>query len=459
MATYSVYAAHIQSMDTSIYSLLAGDLSQNLDRFIDLLAERTMAELPELTDDAERYAFARSGARSLMTDFIAVLELGALDARYHAPAAAIALAQRFARDGVPIAVMLRAYRLGQELVFERAVHASERISPDQDRAQAIAELGALSFRYMDGVMSDVSLHYDAEREKAFRGRDARRQALVRELLSGVAVDSQEAERVLGYRVDGTHQAIVAWGAVRGGEGGGRSGESRPGDELSGDGPSANRPSANRPAGVRPPTVNTEQLTTATTRIAAEIGEGRALTIADTSGSVTVWIKPAPGVSDPAKLALVAEDLRKQSIQIAIGEPGRGLRGLATTKRQADLARAVAELRPDRTITMYKDVALATVLLRDEDVARSFASEQLGRLSHGTRAAAVLRETLAAYYAAGQDQSRVARALGVHRNTVANRLRRAEELLEHRVDERVRETEAALAIADALPTDRARQGAD
>lgn len=409
-------------MQTSIYNLLADDLTRNLDRFIDLLAERMLAELPEITGDAERYAFARTGARSLMTDFIAVLELGAVDAKYHAPAAAIALAQRFARDGVPIAVMLRAYRLGQELVFDRAVHASGRIPQDEERAQAIAALGALSFRYMDGVMSDVSLHYDAEREQAFRGRDARRLALVRDLLSGATVEPQQAERVLGYRVDGMHQAIVAWSTDRGGA-------------LSGEGPSG---------------AGDDQLTSAATQLAAAIGEGRALTIGDPAGDVTVWIKPASGDGDSDTLTGVENDLRRQSIQAAIGEPGRGLRGLATTKRQADLARSIAELHPGHTITHYRDVALATVLLRDEDVARTFAGEQLGRVAHTTRAASVLRETLAAYYATGQDQSRAARALNVHRNTVANRLRRAEELLGHRVDERVRETEAALVVVDALP---------
>lgn len=399
-------------MQSSIYSLLADDLTQNLDRFINLLADRTIAELPELSDDAERYAFARTGARSLLTDFIAALELGVVDAQFHAPAAAIALAQRFARDGVPIAVMLRAYRLGQELVFERAARLAEQIPEVDQRSGAIAALGALSFRYMDGVMSDVSEHYDAERERAFRGRDARRVALVRDLLAGMAVDPSEAERVLGYRVDGDHQAVVAWGT-------GAVGAS-------------------------------EALAAAALDVAAAIGEGRSLTVGDPSGDVTVWIKPAPGHA--SRVEREAAKLRGVAIQVAIGEPGRGLRGLAATKRQADLARGVAELRPENLITRYADVALATVLLRDDDVARSFAAEELGRLARDTRAAAVLRVTLAVYYAAGQDQSRTARELKLHRNTIANRLRRAEELLGHATDQRVRETEAALVIAAALPTE-------
>ncbi len=108
-----------------------------------------------------------------------------------------------------------------------------------------------------------------------------------------------------------------------------------------------------------------------------------------------------------------------------------------------------------TLVQYADVALATVLLRERDVARSFAQEELGRLAHGTRDAAQLRATLAAFYGASQDQSRTARELGLRRNMIANRLRRAEEFLGHGIGERVRETEAELVITDALPDDRPR----
>lgn len=403
-------------MASPIYSLLADELTRNLDDFIAALAERIAADVPELTDDAERYAFARSGARSLMTDFVSALELGAVDAKFHAPAAAIALAQRFAHDDVPLGVMLRAYRLGQELVFERAAGLAEKIPEVDRRSKAVAELGAFSFRYIDGVMADVSMHYDAEREQSFRGRDARRLALVRELVAGTVIDAAEAERVLDYRVDGEHVAIVAWSSGR--------------------------------------TDTDDALAATALELADLIGDGRTLVVGDTLDAVTVWVKPSKG--EMPSLDTVTESLRKREIQAAIGRTGQGLRGLSTTKRQADLARAVAELHPERSITRYADVALAAVLLRDHDAARAFAADELGRLARDTKAAAVLRSTLAAFYADGQDQSRTARELGLHRNTVANRLRRAEELLGHPVDERVREIEAALVIVDSLPTDRGRR---
>jgi DNA-binding PucR family transcriptional regulator len=50
-------------------------------------------------------------------------------------------------------------------------------------------------------------------------------------------------------------------------------------------------------------------------------------------------------------------------------------------------------------------------------------------------------------AKGHDQSRTADALGLHRNTVVKRLRRAEATLGRPITERPRELEAALVIAE------------
>lgn len=388
-------------MSPEIYNLLADDLTQNLDRFIDRVAERTETELPQLLDDAERTAFARAGARALMTDFIATLEMGVIDAEFHAPAAAVAVAQRFARDGVPIDVVLRAYRLGQELVFDRGAKVAETIPEVERRSRAVAEIGALSFRYMDGVMSDISHAYDAERERALRGRDTRRLALVRDLLAGETVDAAEAERVLDRRVDSMHQAIVAW------------------CDEGGDAAAAAREAATL------------------------LGDGRPLVVSDGGRDATAWFTPARDADGLEDL------LDTTGARAALGEPSRGLRGFAATKRQADLARSVAELQSDSRITRYADVALAALLLRDEDAARAFADEELGPLARDDRVASSLRDSLTAFYASGQDRSRTALRLGVHRNTVANRLSRAEQLLGHPIEQRAREVEAALVIVQRL----------
>jgi DNA-binding PucR family transcriptional regulator len=104
------------------------------------------------------------------------------------------------------------------------------------------------------------------------------------------------------------------------------------------------------------------------------------------------------------------------------------------------------------VIFYDTAALAAVLLRDRDAAREFAAEELGELAADTRAAHELRDTLATLFASQYDQSRTADLLGVHRNTIAKRLRRAEAILEHPITSRPRELEAALLIAATLSPD-------
>jgi DNA-binding PucR family transcriptional regulator len=140
------------------------------------------------------------------------------------------------------------------------------------------------------------------------------------------------------------------------------------------------------------------------------------------------------------------------MRAAIGRPASGVEGFVSTKRQADLARSVAAGHDGPVVTFYDDVALAAVLLRDRDTALAFSLEELGGLAVRTRAAAELRRTMSAFFAHGHDQSRTADVLGVHRNTVAKRLRRAEAMLGRPLMARPRELEAALLIAEVVMPD-------
>ncbi|HEX6388234.1 MAG TPA: helix-turn-helix domain-containing protein, partial [Solirubrobacteraceae bacterium] len=235
---------------------------------------------------------------------------------------------------------------------------------------------------------------------------AQRASTVQALLSGRSVDVAAAERILGHRLDGAHLAIVVWSQA---------------GELAG-----------------------EEIAAGARDLVRAVGSGRPLVVTDTPGEATIWTTPAD-----APPAGELEATLRAGLRAALGRPGAGVAGFAASKRQADLARAVAALRAGPAITRYDDVALAAVLLRDRDAARAFARDELGELAAQTAAAAQLRATLSAYFAAGYDQSRTASALGVHRNTVAKRLRRAEATLGRAVTARPRELEAALVIAEAL----------
>lgn len=393
-------------MPARLETRLADELDERTFAYAELVLDRIAAELPELLADERSRALARTGSQALLREFGTALrhELGAIT--YHAPAAALAFSRHLARAGVSLASILRSYRLGQEVLFARAAElASEEGASEGDAVTALARIGTVSFRFVDGAMTDVAHEYETQRELFIRGTLAQRASTLQALLSGRAVDIDAAERTLGRRFDGAHVAVVAWSA-----------------DTSADG---------------------EAIAGAARELVRAIGHGRPLIVADAPGAATIWTTPGPVQrSDHAGLL-------PPGTYAAIGRPGTGVAGFVATKRQADLARLVAGARTGAAVTFYDDAALTAVLLRDRDAARAFAAEELGELAVDTRAARELRETLTALFANQYDQSRTADALCVHRNTVAKRLRRAEAILGRPITSRPRELGAALLIAETL----------
>jgi DNA-binding PucR family transcriptional regulator len=395
-------------MAASLETRLADELQQNTVAYAELVLDRIEAEVPELLADERRRDLARSGSQALLREFGTALrhELGSI--HYHAPTAALAFGRHLARDGVSLAAILRSYRLGQEVLFARAAELALEGSSADESVRALARIGALSFRFSDGAMSDVAHEYETQRELFIRGTLAQRASILQALLAGRTIDLAAAERTLGHRLDGSHLAIVAWSTD--------------------------------------PALEGEAIATAARDLVRAVGQGRPLVVTDTAGEATIWTTPAATPAGPDLAALLPSGIRA-----AIGRPAAGVDGFVATKRQADRARSVAAGHDARALTFYDDVALAAVLLRDRDAARHFAAEELGELAAQTRAVAELRETLSAFFASGHDQSRTADALGVHRNTVAKRLRRAEATLGRPLTSRPRELEAALLIAEVLTT--------
>nr|WP_239521334.1 helix-turn-helix domain-containing protein [Blastococcus saxobsidens] len=98
-----------------------------------------------------------------------------------------------------------------------------------------------------------------------------------------------------------------------------------------------------------------------------------------------------------------------------------------THRQAWQAYRVARIK-GQPITWYRKVALEALVLRDLPAVRSFVRQELGPLYGTAERAVVLRETLRAYFASGQNAASAAAVIGVHERTVAYRLRSVEKWL-------------------------------
>jgi DNA-binding PucR family transcriptional regulator len=144
-----------------------------------------------------------------------------------------------------------------------------------------------------------------------------------------------------------------------------------------------------------------------------------------------------------------EPATNRSINVALGRVGEGIGGFKRSHEEALLARRVNQLRkegPQPTCVRFSDVALEVMLTHSREEARRFVAQQLGDLAAEDTSVARLRETLRVFLEEnGSFQSAAAR-LGVHKNTVAYRVRRAEELLGYRIRERQLELQTALRLA-------------
>jgi DNA-binding PucR family transcriptional regulator len=98
---------------------------------------------------------------------------------------------------------------------------------------------------------------------------------------------------------------------------------------------------------------------------------------------------------------------------------------------------------------YERVELVSLLANDFPRAKAFVAARLGPLAAPTEPAARLRETVLAFLAANGSGTRAAKELFVHHNTVAYRVKRAEELLGRSVTDEPSELTCALTLAAVL----------
>jgi DNA-binding PucR family transcriptional regulator len=132
---------------------------------------------------------------------------------------------------------------------------------------------------------------------------------------------------------------------------------------------------------------------------------------------------------------------------ACGSPAVGVVGFRRGHHEALNARRIAGLTRRRpgTVTRYDNVALAALVSTDVELAREFVVSELGQLSADDDRAVRLAATLRVYLEENLSPRRTARRLGVHENTITNRIRAAQEQLPHPIERRTSELEVALRI--------------
>jgi hypothetical protein len=131
------------------------------------------------------------------------------------------------------------------------------------------------------------------------------------------------------------------------------------------------------------------------------------------------------------------------IRVAFGLEGFGEPGFRSTNHQALRAQWVASKEP--AVIHYDDVAVEALATEAEYDARAFVAQELRGIDDASPLSVRLRETLTAYFDAELNAASAGAALGVHHQTVKNRLRAIEDRIGHPLGARHLELAVALRL--------------
>ena len=388
------------------------------------LAERAItrmqAEMPVLFPDPqsvkENIVSTEAGIRQLAD----IIDVAGDPRAVELPAPTLAIARAGVQRQIPLASLMRFYRVAQELLWQWMWERITAVAPDQtQQATALRLATGFMFGYVDAALNRAEQAYEVEREIWLRDTAAARTGAIDDILTQRERDQQRASKRLRYDVNRHHVGAIAWV-----------------DSVTGD----------RDA--------QRSLTEALTVLAREMG-GES-TLIHPAGSLVAfgWLSRQ---SDFAAIDFGAGTTARRpklpdGVQVSIGEPGHGLEGFRRSHIQAANARRVASLVGEHAapLTRYRDVAVAALASCDAEHAASFVQRVLGPLAADDEATYRVATTLSVYLQENRSRARAARRLTVHPNTISYRVDQAQMILGRSIDTDSLDLAVALVLLPTLP---------
>jgi len=319
----------------------------------------------------------------------------------------LGIAREAFRRGIEQAVYTT-YHAGQNAVWAYWMRTAFALSADPAALRQALEAGSRSRAgFSDDTVAALSGQLRRERADLARSSHARRFEVVSLILDSAPITAGRASTQLGYDLRRRHTAAVLWTAPR-----------RP-DQAA--------------------------LAQAAEALGPATRARQVLTVIASSSSVWAWLAAA---ADTDAGALAAATAAHPEVRVAVGPAGAGADGFRRSHFDAVTTQRLMSRRPDLRVARFADVQLVTLALQDEQRAREFVARTLGKLADADRE---LRDTLCVYIGEQFSAARAARALYTHRNTVLNRLQRAERLLPLPLAGHGLEIGVALEIAQWLGT--------
>ena len=396
------------------------DMQGRLDEAASSVSEAIHHHVDGLHDDM--FLATRQSTRANLGLITTMLADGTDPTSFAAPEEALSYARSYVHEGLGLEVLTRAYRQGQKAFSRMWLENLKARATDADElGDAMGYVSDWLFSYIEWINYPLSEVYTAEHERWIRGGVAMRSEEVRSILAGQRVNLTEVSGRLRYRLEGRHVGFVIW-------------NDQDADVGPGDGPKMYG-----------------EMDRFANEVSAALGGTSSLSL-PIGRCYAGWA----AVKGDVELGTVPAG--ENGLRVAFGRPGKGLDGFRRTHKEALQARKVASLyqRSTTACTSFDAIALDALMMQDVDEARRFVANELGSLLEDNDATRRLAATLEVFLHEESSFVRAARRLGIHENTVAYRIRRAEELLGRKTSERQLELRTALRLSKfsqtATPSD-------
>lgn len=388
----AVRSRYDQSLVSDSVAAIAGRLNSKLSELNDAIYGTLTAEIDELRVDRRMLDLLRASIDSNIDTIFQALECDIALDHIEPPTASLEYARRMAQHGVPVNGLIRAYRLGQQVVLDRLlteIIGAPDLNPDLG-LRVVARMTTLIGGYIDWISQQVVATYEDERERWLETRNSERAVRVRELLDAAGdVDVDAVSTAIRYPLRRTHLALVIWYP------------DESGNELG-------------------------RLERFLRDLTEALGASDyALFIAVDRVTGWAWI-PVTGDDASSRVRTFVHGYA-HAPRVVLGTALPGVDGFRRSHAQAQSARTVA-ITAGADLTAADDPGLAAVALLAQNLpeARVWVGETLGPLASDTENDARLRETLRVFLRRGSSYKAAAEDLVLHFNSVKYRVQRAVE---------------------------------
>lgn len=370
--------------DETLRALLVESVRDNVARFVDGLSMPDGHEHPTATRGAEEFAL------------------------------------RLAQRGIGAHALIRCYSIGKDALVEELIAEVSGLDCSAEvKFDLLRHLTLSTARFVDRTVQQVQQVHEVERNRWLRAQGTAQAAMVEDILAEREVPAGDFAAATGYSLSRVHVAMVLWAHGLG--------LAEPQTTLA-----AALADLRSLAGYRVLAVPVDRITMS---VWIDVTDATPGPLPDADPRIGTGLARARGEVDRLLFSIIG-------VRAALGLPAEGVAGFRRSHAQATAAARVAGLQtgggqvllsPQRPTIAWDDEGVATVAAHAQDpaVAAQWVRAVLGDLALDTPAAATLRSTLHAYLRLGETHVEVAAALGLHRNTVRQRVTKALELVDDR----------------------------